>query len=39
MTLESLVSRTGASGRGLRILCDYLTVVGLLKEGKFAATP
>jgi ubiquinone/menaquinone biosynthesis C-methylase UbiE len=32
ISLESLVSRTGASGRGLRILCDYLTVLGLLKK-------
>ena len=32
MSLDDLVSRTGASGRGLRILCDYLTVIGLLKK-------
>ena len=30
--LDDLVSRTGAAGRGLRILCDYLTVLGLLKK-------
>ena len=32
MSVDELVSRTGASGRGLRILCDYLVVVGLLKK-------
>ena len=32
MSLGDLVSRTGASCRGLRILCDYLTVLGLLKK-------
>jgi ubiquinone/menaquinone biosynthesis C-methylase UbiE len=32
MSVDDLVSRTGASGRGLRILCDYLTVIGLLKK-------
>jgi ubiquinone/menaquinone biosynthesis C-methylase UbiE len=32
MSLEGLVSKTGASVRGLRILCDYLTVIGLLKK-------
>jgi hypothetical protein len=32
MSLDDLVSRTGASVRGLRILCDYLTVIGLLKK-------
>jgi ubiquinone/menaquinone biosynthesis C-methylase UbiE len=32
VSLHDLMSRTGASGRGLRILCDYLTVIGLLKK-------
>jgi ubiquinone/menaquinone biosynthesis C-methylase UbiE len=32
VTLDELESRIGASGRGLRILCDYLTVLGLLKK-------
>jgi ubiquinone/menaquinone biosynthesis C-methylase UbiE len=32
MLVDDLVSRTGASGRGLRILCDYLTVLGLLEK-------
>ncbi len=32
VSLDNLVSRTGASDRGLRILCDYLTVIGLLKK-------
>src|SRR3981081_4054911 len=27
-----MVSATGASPRGLRILCDYLTVIGLLQK-------
>src|SRR5437870_1755238 len=27
MTAEDLASRAGASVRGLRILCDYLTVI------------
>ena len=31
-SLHDLVTRTGASDRGLRILCDYLTVIGLLKK-------
>ena len=31
-SLDELVSRTGASRRGLRILCDYLTVIGLLRK-------
>jgi hypothetical protein len=37
MSLDDLVSRTGASRRGLRILCDYLTVLGLLdkKQGSY----
>lgn len=32
MSLEDLAQRTNASVRGLRILCDYLTVIGLLKK-------
>jgi len=32
MSLDDLVSKTGASKRGLRILCDYLTVIGLLQK-------
>jgi len=32
MTIESLAAHTGASPRGLRILCDYLTVIGLLAK-------
>jgi hypothetical protein len=40
-SLDDLVSRTGASGRGLRILCDYLTVLGLLQkqQGHYSLTP
>ena len=38
---ETIASRTGASERGVRILCDYLTVVGFLtKSGQtYALTP
>jgi SAM-dependent methyltransferase len=32
VSLDDLQSRTGASRRGLRILCDYLTVIGLLQK-------
>jgi ubiquinone/menaquinone biosynthesis C-methylase UbiE len=32
MSLEGLASKTGASSRGMRILCDYLTTLGLLKK-------
>lgn len=32
LSLNDLSSRTGASLRGLRILCDYLTVIGLLEK-------
>ena len=32
LSLDDLVFRTGASIRGLRILCDYLTVMGLMKK-------
>lgn len=40
-TVEALVSATGASARGLRILCDYLTVHGFLEKsgGRYTATP
>ena len=31
-TTDLLSSKTGASIRGLRILCDYLTVIGLLNK-------
>ena len=41
MSLDELVSRTGASGRGLRILCDCLTVLGLLskQDSHYSLTP
>jgi 2-polyprenyl-3-methyl-5-hydroxy-6-metoxy-1,4-benzoquinol methylase len=32
MTPDDIAFRIGASSRGLRILCDYLTVLGLLKK-------
>jgi ubiquinone/menaquinone biosynthesis C-methylase UbiE len=32
VSLDDLASRTGTSGRGMRILCDYLTVLGLLRK-------
>src|SRR6185437_7673826 len=32
MTAEELAGYTGASPRGLRILCDFLTVIELLKK-------
>ena len=32
LSLDDLISRTGAAGRGLRILCDFLTVLGLLNK-------
>jgi ubiquinone/menaquinone biosynthesis C-methylase UbiE len=40
-TCDALSEKTGASRRGLRILCDFLTVIGLLrKEGSaYALTP
>jgi precorrin-6B methylase 2 len=36
-----LAAKTGASERGLRILCDYLTVLGLLtkEDGAYGLTP
>jgi SAM-dependent methyltransferase len=41
LTAEAIASRSGASERGARILCDYLTVVGLLKksDGTYQLTP
>lgn len=36
MTAESIALRIGASTRGLRILCDYLTVLGLLRKQKLS---
>jgi ubiquinone/menaquinone biosynthesis C-methylase UbiE len=32
MAVDDLTSRTGASSRGLRILCDYLAAIGLLTK-------
>jgi ubiquinone/menaquinone biosynthesis C-methylase UbiE len=39
-TFESLAPRCGASPRGIRILCDYLTVIGFLakEDGKYRLT-
>jgi ubiquinone/menaquinone biosynthesis C-methylase UbiE len=36
-----LAAKTGASQRGLRILCDYLTIMGLLtkEDGGYGLTP
>lgn len=31
-TVDALASQTGAAPRGLRILCDFLTVIGLLQK-------
>jgi len=31
-TSDELAEKTGASGRGVRILCDFLTVIGLLEK-------
>jgi ubiquinone/menaquinone biosynthesis C-methylase UbiE len=41
ITADLLSSKTGASARGLRILCDYLVVIGLLaKQGTtYSLTP
>jgi hypothetical protein len=41
VTVEALARDTGASARGLRILSDYLTVIGLLDkhESGYALTP
>lgn len=40
-TVAALATRLGASERGMRILCDYLVVIGLLQkhEGRYAHTP
>jgi ubiquinone/menaquinone biosynthesis C-methylase UbiE len=39
-TSDALAERTGASERGIRILCDFLTVMGLLtkESGAYSAT-
>jgi O-methyltransferase domain/Dimerisation domain len=41
MTTEVLAAHTGAAPRGLRILCDYLTVIGLLakQDSSYGLTP
>jgi ubiquinone/menaquinone biosynthesis C-methylase UbiE len=40
-TPRLLAAKTGASERGVRILCDYLTIMGLLtkEEGTYRLTP
>jgi 2-polyprenyl-3-methyl-5-hydroxy-6-metoxy-1,4-benzoquinol methylase len=40
-TPASLAAKTGASERGVRILCDYLTILGLLtkEHGRYALAP
>ena len=39
--LDRIAARTGASARGLRMLCDYLTVQGFLakEQGRYRPTP
>ncbi len=39
--VDALARSCGASERGMRILCDYLTVIGFLhkKDGRYAHTP
>ena len=39
--LDRVVGRTGASARGIRMLCDYLTVQGFLtkNQGRYGLTP
>jgi DNA-binding IclR family transcriptional regulator len=39
--VEELARRCNASIRGVRILCDYLTVIGLLvkENGRYRLTP
>src|SRR5260370_9176111 len=39
-TAALLAAKTGAAERGLRILCDYLTIMGLLtkENGRYALT-
>ncbi len=41
ITADELAGRLGASARGLRILCDYLTVIELLKKNNssYSLTP
>jgi 2-polyprenyl-3-methyl-5-hydroxy-6-metoxy-1,4-benzoquinol methylase len=41
MSTDALAAPTGASPRGLRILCDYLTVIGLLakQDSSYGLTP
>ena len=41
ISTKDLASQLGASERGLRILCDYLTVLGLLnkKDSRYSLTP
>jgi 2-polyprenyl-3-methyl-5-hydroxy-6-metoxy-1,4-benzoquinol methylase len=34
LTADELAHRTGASARGLRMLCDFLTVIGLLEKNE-----
>ena len=39
--VQSLARQCSASQRGMRILCDYLTIIGLLRknEGKYSHSP
>ena len=39
--LDRIAARTGAAGRGIRMLCDYLTVQGFLTktQGRYGLTP
>ncbi|HET7854338.1 MAG TPA: class I SAM-dependent methyltransferase [Candidatus Methylomirabilis sp.] len=40
-TAERLAERCGASPRGVRVLCDYLTILGFLtkQDGRYGLTP
>ena len=40
-TLASIVEKSGASERGVRILCDYMTAAGFLTkgDGRYSLTP
>src|SRR5262245_24238074 len=40
-TADAVAKRSGASERGARILCDYLTILGLLQKsnGAYRLTP
>ena len=40
-TAAAIATKTGAAERGVRILCDYLTIQGFLskEQGKYALTP